>query len=413
VLAGLALVVTAVPSCGSASQEVVTIFSTETSEELEVLQAVFAAYSADHDVTVEVEGSREFEQEVNSRIAAGNAPDIALFPQPSRVRELAERLVPLPDEVLDTVEDDFAPGLLDLVRANPSGQPLAVPTKSDLKSLVWYNPREFVRHGYSVPTTFEGFLDLADRMAAAGHPPFCVGLGSGVSSGWPATDWVEDFVLRLAGPDVYDAWVEHRTAFDDPRVLEAAAMVFERWAREGYVFGGTDAAAITHFEQAGWPVVDGECMMHRQANFYEAFLPDDAEVGPSGNVYAFRLPGSADFPDVMLTGGQYAAPFSDRDEVQQVMGFLASDDFAGAMAARTGGAFLSPHRGVDIDLYEGELTQELGRTLVADNNVVRFDASDLMPSEAGSTFWSAVLAATDDPAALAEAFANVEENWPT
>jgi alpha-glucoside transport system substrate-binding protein len=427
---GLLLFVAVTPACGSGPDDVVHIFTTETDTELAVLQQVFGAFGDAHGISIEVEGSREFEQEIGSRVAAGNPPDIALFPQPSRVLELADELAPLPRTVQASIVDDYPRELLDRVRAGRAGPPLAVPTKSDVKSLVWYNPQEFDRLGYEVPKTFEDFLALADDMAEHDHPPFCVGLLSGVSSGWPATDWIEDFVLRDAGPALYDRWVEHDIAFDDPRVVHAAEMVFGRWARPGYVYGGADAAAITNFQEAGWPLLDGECMMHRQASFYGTFWPDDADIGPHGNAYAFRLPGSADFPDVLLTGGQYAAPFDDRGDVERVVDFIASADFADAMASATSsGAFLSPNKEVHVALYHDDLTRKLGRQLLRDTNDVRFDASDLMPSAVGSgTFWNAVLditaAIADDMAAGREpdpervsasveaAFADVEANWP-
>ncbi len=37
----------------------------------------------------------------------------------------------------------------------------------------------------------------------------------GVATGWPGTDWIEDLVLRNAGPDVYDQWVKNEIPFTD------------------------------------------------------------------------------------------------------------------------------------------------------------------------------------------------------
>lgn len=410
--AALLVLVTAT-GCPTEQDDVVTIFGPETDEELAALQAVFAEFSEETGIAVEVEGSRQFESEIGSRIAAGNPPDVALFPQPVRVREVADDLRPLPEQVQESIVEDFDADLLDLVRTDPASASLAVPTKSDLKSLVWYNPSAFDELGYEVPTTFEELLALADQMMADGHPPFCVGLASGAASGWPATDWVEEFLLRLEGPEVYDQWIAHDIAFDDARVVQAAEMVFSRWSQEDYVFGGPNAAAVTNFQHAGWPLLDGECMMHRQANFYRAYWPEDADIGPDGNAYAFRLPGSADHPNVLLTGGLYAAPFGQGRDVERVVEFLASKDYANAMAQQATGGFLSPNKQVDVSLYRDTLTQEFGEILLEDRNEVRFDASDQMPSAVGSgTFWTAVVDVTVGAEDVPTAFGQVEANWP-
>ena len=47
--------------------------------------------------------------------------------------------------------------------------------------------------------------------------PWCVGAESGGATGWVLTDWIEDIMLRTAGPDVYDQWVAHEIPFNDPR----------------------------------------------------------------------------------------------------------------------------------------------------------------------------------------------------
>ena len=56
---------------------------------------------------------------------------------------------------------------------------------------------------------------LADKMATKGQIAFCGGLGSGGATGWPATDWVEQIVLREHGAAVYNDWVSHKVKFSD------------------------------------------------------------------------------------------------------------------------------------------------------------------------------------------------------
>ena len=59
-------------------------------------------------------------------------------------------------------------------------------------------------------------------MVKDGTAPWCVGFESGTATGWPATDWMEDIMLRTAGPDVYDQWWKHEIPFNDPAVKHAA-----------------------------------------------------------------------------------------------------------------------------------------------------------------------------------------------
>jgi len=100
-------------------------------------------------------------------------------------------------------------------------QLFAFPYKADVKSLVWYSPENFEDAGYTVPATMEELMALTDKIVADGGTPWCIGLGSGGATGWPATDWVEDFMLRTQPPEVYDRWVTNALPFNSPEVVGA------------------------------------------------------------------------------------------------------------------------------------------------------------------------------------------------
>jgi ABC-type glycerol-3-phosphate transport system substrate-binding protein len=69
-----------------------------------------------------------------------------------------------------------------------------------VKSLVWYIPENFEDAGYEIPETMEELKALTEQIVADGETPWCIGLGSGGATGWPATDWVEDMMLRTQAP---------------------------------------------------------------------------------------------------------------------------------------------------------------------------------------------------------------------
>ena len=47
----------------------------------------------------------------------------------------------------------------------------------------------------------EGRLELSDQMVVDGNTPLCIGVESGNATGWTATDWMEDLMLRTASPE--------------------------------------------------------------------------------------------------------------------------------------------------------------------------------------------------------------------
>ena len=117
-------------------------------------------------------------------------------------------------------------------------------------------------------------------------------------------------MLRLKGPDVYDQWYQHEIPFDDPDVVEVGEAVYDLWSQEGYVYGGVENVAATPFADAGLPLLDGDCMMHRQGNFYAANFPDGTTSGPMATSTPSTCPGREENPNITLSGGIYAACWS-------------------------------------------------------------------------------------------------------
>lgn len=398
----LAVLMLGLPACSGGGDRTVTIFGPEVDQERENLQDAFAGFTEESGIRVEVEGTRDFEAQIGVRVESGDEPDIGMFPQPALVEELADDLVPLSGTADTLSTRNFSATFTD--RVTLDGDRKAVPVKADLKSLVWYRPEAFAEAGYEVPTTLDEFSDLAQQMVEDGLAPFCLGIESGEATGWPLTDWIEDFLLRRR-PDLYDRWYRHEIAFDDRQVVEVVSEVVDLVSDE-HIYGGTEGAALTGFADAGLPLLTGGCMMHRQGNFYTQQWPDGADVD------AFLLPGEEEDDVPVLTGALYAAAFSPDDDVMAVMEFLASDEFAEAHVSTSSGAVLSPNLNLDPAAYGDDRARRFGE-LLRDGEPIRFDASDRMPSTVGTgTFWEAVGHILTREQTVEDAFADVEASWP-
>ncbi len=229
-------------------------------------------------------------------------------------------------------------------------------------------------------------------MIANGDTPLCVGIGSQDATGWPFTDWTEEIVLREQGIDFYNQWVAHEVPFNSPEIVAAMQQVIDLWNTEGMVYAEGGDIVSTDFRNNGIPLVDGDCMMHRQANFYAAFFPEGTEYGEGeGQVSAFYFPANEGRPT--LTGGNTATAFRDAPEVWAVMQYLASPEFANArqtaQAALSAGGitgFLTATAGVDTSLWTP--LEQIFIEILQSADPAGFDASDQMPTEANAAFWA-------------------------
>ncbi len=400
----------------SLAGSVVTILGPETGSEAEGFLAGFEPLRERTGIVVRYSGTRDATTELNLAVEAGDPPDIVIIPQPGRIKQFGESgdAVALPQSMLDNIGGSYDPFWFDL--ASTGGNVYGVPNKGDVKSLVWYSPQAFADAGYAIPQTWAELEALMEQMKGDGNTPWCVGIESGAATGWAFTDWMEDMMLRVHGPDVYDQWVNHDIPFNDPRVIEVAEFVGNIWFTEGNVSGGRDLISQRSFREMAAAHLNGECMMHRQANFAGAhYLEAGASsLGPDGDVNVFYLPTISDeFGTVVLGAGTHAVAFTDKPETLAVLEYIGTAEYANARIASDKGGFLSPNRDHDTSLYSSSFDRGLAEILVS-ANPFRFDASDLMPGEVGAgEFWRS---GTDfvSGSKTAEEFAeDVEDAWPS
>jgi alpha-glucoside transport system substrate-binding protein len=244
------------------------------------------------------------------------------------------------------------------------------------KSLIWYNPNSFRTAGYVVPSTWDGLLDLSDEMVRDGQTPWCLGVFSFDSTGWPATDWLENFVIQSEGPEFYDDWTTHEIPFDHPAVVEA----LEKVGRLAHTPGYISPRAI---EETSWDEAialasqsSPQCWLLPYPDFAQGFFADE-------QLTVMRFPAvNPAFSSSMEGGGDVAIAVSDRPEVRAVIRGLASPAW-GKVWAETASNFLPAHLGFDLEAF-GDPTRAAIASLVSDANDAgqfRFDASDQMPSD--------------------------------
>ena len=380
------------------SGQSVTVTGPWTGDEKAKFDIIMQFFADATGAEVNYSGSDSFEQDIVVSARAGSAPNLAVFPQPGLAADMASRgfLSPLPEGTAEWVKENYAAGQswvdLGTYKGKDGTENLyGFFYKVDVKSLVWYIPENFEDAGYDVPETMEELKALTDQIVADGETPWCIGLGSGGATGWPATDWVEDMMLRTQPPEVYDAWVSNEMPFDAPEVI-AAIEEFGAFARnDDYVAGGAGAVATTDFRDSpkGMFASPPQCYMHRQASFIPAFFPEGTEVGEDVDFFYFPAYAEKDLGSPVLGAGTLWAITNENEAAHELIAFLQTPE-AHEIWMGLGG-FLTPHTGVDLSAFSDPTLGKMNEILLG-ATTFRFDASDLMPGGVGAgSFWTGMV----------------------
>ncbi|WP_295823769.1 ABC transporter substrate-binding protein [uncultured Microbacterium sp.] len=390
---------------GSGGETTVRISGGITGSEADLLNQSFDQFTKDTGIKVVYTGDKSFEGNIVTKVTGGDAPDIAIVPQPGLLKTLIGTgdVKKASDTVSKNVDQYWGEDWKSY--GSEDGTFYAAPMLANLKGYVWYSPAKFKEWGVEVPKTLDQLMTLTSTIQQkTGAAPWCAGFASGDASGWPGTDWIEDMVLRQSGPDVYDQWVANEVKFTDAPIKEAFEATGKILLNPSYVnagFGDVKSINSVAFADVAAKVADGSCPMTHQASFLSSnFLTvknasgGDVKVAPDGDVYAFLLPGVTEGKLAVEGGGEFVTTFSDDTNVQKVAEFMSSPDFANARVKL--GGVISANKGADASLASSEFLQEAMKVVQDPNTTLRFDASDLMPATVGSgSFWKGMVSWID------------------
>ena len=393
----------------------VTIYGTIVDGEAELLQQSWADWAEENNIEIKYEGSQDFETQLGTRAQGGNPPNIAIFPQPGLLADFATRdfLMPAPEAVEANANEYWTEDWVNY--GTGDGTFYGAPLMANVKGWIWYSPSQFADWGVEVPETLDELNSLtATIQEKSGSAPWCAGFESGTATGWPGTDWIEDYVLRQAGTDVYDQWVAGEVPFTDPQIKTAFDAVGELLLNPDYVnagFGDVRSINSTAFGDVAPALAAGDCALTHQASFLSGFFPDGTDISENGDVWAFMLPGVEAGETTVTGGGEIVGAFSDDEATQKVLEYLSSPEWANARVSL--GGVTSANNGLDPNNAQDPILQETIKILQDPETTFRFDGSDLMPGAVGAgSFWKGVVdwvngGSTDS------VLKQIETGWPS
>ncbi len=200
-----------------------------------------------------------------------------------------------------------------------------LPVNTNIKSIVFYPKKAWEQAKY--PTEFKSLDELeqfTSEIEGQGETPWCLGIFSEGSVGWPATDWFEDLVARFGGVDFYNAWVDGEEPFDSDPVRESAD-----WFESNVVANAPGDPTAVDFGAADDPMWEAEpgCWMLKQGTFMPGFFPKDVQENIDEEVGVFAFPPAAEGDGLPIVGGGDLATMLVQDsDTEEVMNLLAESD---------------------------------------------------------------------------------------
>jgi len=370
-------------------------------------------------------GSKEFEASIRIAVEGGTPPDIVDFPQPGLLASFASE-----GKVLDAgkivnpdwLKQNYSQAWTDLSQMkNKDGSTFTagIWARANVKGIVFYPKKAFDAAGYKVPQTWDDLTALSNQIVSDGDTPWCLGIESGAATGWPATDWIENLMLRTTTPQNYDAWVAGTLKFDSPEVKKAISYMLPFWFDDKMVYGGVKSIASTNFGDAPKPMFNNPpgCWLTMQGNFITSFFPSNLKSGVDYDVFYLPPIDPAEGKPLEVAGDIYAA-FNDRPEVRAVLQYFTMGESLKTWIEANGA--IGPMNDADLAWYSDPVTAKIAG-MVKTATAVRFDGSDAMPAAVGTgSFWKEMTTWVSSSPDVATATKNeegvlqaIDASWPT
>ena len=388
-------------ACGGSSTSsgqiggTVHILGTWTGAEKDSFDAVMAPFTAQTGVKISFEATRDLDAILQTKVAAGNPPDVTGAPGIGTLIKLAKagKVIPLEDKLdMTALNANYGADWINLGKID--GKLDTLYAWAALKGLVWYDPKAFAAKGYQVPTTWDDLMTLQSKIKSDGGKPWCVALESQAASGWPGSDWVKEIVLSQSGPTVYDAWWQGKQKWTSTEIKQA----WQTWGQilgpnGSNVYGGSQYMVATTFGDGGQGLFTSppKCYMFNQGSFITSFFDGYTPKPTAGTDYAvFALPdvNSANAGAHVLAGDAFVMT-KDTPQARALLKYLATAQ-AQDIWVKRGGGKIAINKQVSLDDYPDAISKSLAQVVVT-TKIGRYDAGDLMPSDMRDAYWSGIL----------------------
>ena len=398
-----------------ASSTDVTVWSAWGGQELKAYQDVLKPFQDQTGIKVHLTTVRDANQLAINVDAGTSLPDIAPGPSVDKVKDWVSKGVMKPVET--ALGDQFSKYISDTYPAlttPPSGQSddlyigvvagkhYELMVKTQVKGLFWYNKKVFTGQA---PKSFDDLLAINPSQYGA-KSLFCAGFESGDASGWPASDQIDNVIMRQTDAATYTNWINGKVKFSDPAIKQGY-QTFLKEVSSANVFGGPSTALSTNFGKAGDPLFTSPagCLFLEQATFISNFFIQNKPGLAAGTDFDFFAHPSINSQYDGNVNGFYDnfAMYNDTPAARKLMQYMATSQ-AQQIWADDGGTLAA----IKTINYKDPVFKRAAEVAGTAKNLL-VTAGDFMPADMQHAFWKSLLNVTRDPSSLNSELARLDQ----
>ena len=321
--------------------------------------------------------------------------DLVLLPNPQGAVNLGQRGITVPivnifEEAF--LKENFSEHLLSITTSERDNLNYGAWFRVIPNSLVWYDVSKYEALGSPVFSNYEEMVNFTEENSSKDEPLWCLDIESGASTGWIATNWLEDTILHKYGPEVYDAWSQQDKLSSSEEVTLSILDIGKLIFIEDAVYGGHKRMVRKEFRNNYRNLLDDEisCTFSWSGHFASYYFPDTAEYGRDYDF--FKLP-SQNYKNAMVGIGDVLAALNHNSNTINTAKLLLSVDFGEIWLGKDDSQYISANMNSRIVSIKNPMLIKETNLIKASfkQNLFRYDASELMERRIGSdSLWYAL-----------------------
>ncbi len=221
-------------------------------------------------VTVNTTAHEQFKTLFPSWLASNNAPDVATWFAGYRMQQYADKglLAPIPESVFPggSMEKQFPAAFKN---ASSYNSKIYFMPQSWYWWAVYYNKDVFQKLGLSIPTTWEQFTAVCDKLKAAGIAPIAIG----AKDTWTAGGWFDAVDSAVNGGEFHKQLTAGKVSYTDPKVKNAFSYMAQL-SSKGYLLPN---ATSYSWQEAAAVLFKGQAGMYLMGQFIKDVAPADVK----------------------------------------------------------------------------------------------------------------------------------------